>query len=771
MAGTVVLLAWCAGVAAGYLGWLNARPAQLLVAAVVPAAVAVPAWIAGRQDRGALVPAALLLGAAMATAGLARGELGRPPVGAGRVAAYTGQTVSLNGRVQSASVAGGGATGAGARLQSFQLDIAGLTAAGRMVKPAGLVLVQSRGHAEVFDGQRVTVRGTLSRPRAVGPGGIAGYADRLERMGVEAELSATSVTPLEAPSPVSVARVAAEARAGLVAAIRDLLPEPEATVVLGEVAGIRGALPAGVDADLVQSGLVHILAISGIKVAIVAGLLQAVTIPLLGRRGAVLGIVGIAFYTLVGGATASAVRSALMGSLGLVGGAIRRDTDVLRSLLLAGSAMLAQRPSLVADLSFQYSFLGVLGIHLFAPPVQARLSFLPRPFRVALAVTVAAQLGTLPLTAHYFAVVPLLAPVANALVLPSLPLAIAVGLLLAGMRSAVGVLPEAWSRLASAVVVPPAALELVLARLALVVAHLARVVPGSAMVTPGFGAPATAGYYAATCTVALGRVRRWPLPRVAAAAAGAALVALVLLGRPDDRLHVVFPAGVSGPVAVVVAPDGATMLIGTGASAAALGPALDEVLPPAAPLPGLPRRLDAVALTGGSREEAGGLATVAGRHLGTLLLPVGMSGAAATGVAAGLSAAGANTVRLRPGDSVSWHGLEVVARAGGDGGQLALGIGWGDAHVLVISSADGGVPPAVPRGDYAAVALGSAAADPGLTGVNAAEVVVQDGGADASAPVHPVARGVVQAAGSRLWRVSRDGELRLVCDRSGCARG
>ena len=97
-----------------------------------------------------------------------------------------------------------------------------------------------------------------------------------------------------------------------------------------------------------------------------------------------------------------------MGSLSLVARSLRRrDSEVLRSLLLAAALMLAWRPSLVADLSFQYSFLGVLGIHLFAEAAGRRLGLVPRGIREALAVTAAAQVATLPLTAHYFQVVPL----------------------------------------------------------------------------------------------------------------------------------------------------------------------------------------------------------------------------------------------------------------------------------------------------------------------------------------------------------------------------
>ena len=784
MAATAVLLGWCAGDAAGYLGVVELPTPFGIAAAVGIAVLALLAWLSARSDAGpaagrlsAVAPAVLLMVAAACLGGVVRGGAGRPPSGPGSLAAHIGQTVSIIGRVDSASMpSGGAAVNPAARVQAFHVVAAEVVAGGRAGSAAGAVLVQARGHAEVFDGQRVRINGRLARLRQLGPAGSTGYADRLEREGVVAEMSATSLQPLEAPPPINPARVVAGVRAELVTAMRDRLPEPEATIVLGEVAGIRGSVPADVDADLVQSGLVHILAISGIKVAIVAALLQAVTMPLLGRRGALVSIAGIAFYTLVGGATASALRSALMGSLGLVGAVLRRDTDLVRSLLLAAAAMLGQRPALVADLSFQYSFLGVLGIHLFAERISGRVRIVPQPFREALAVTCAAQLGTLPLTAHYFAVVPLVAPVANAVVLPTLPLAIVGGLAVAGLHAIGGLVPgAAWSRLVGAATVPVATLVFAVARLALVVAHLTRAVPGAALATPGFGVPATAAYYAATSVVAVAQTRRWPKLRLVALAGAVALAALLVAGRPDGRLHVEFLGGVTGPAAVVIAPDGATMLLGTGSSASALTPALDSALPPSAPVPGLPRRLDALVLTGSGREESGGLDALGSRRVATALTPDGMTGAAATSALARLRERGTQPTLLRPGDTAAWHGIELVAHPAGIPGELLLELKWGSVRLLVVSSADARNVPAIPAGDYAALGLGSAGVDPGLGGVSAGEVVVQNAGVaavgGAASPAHPVARGVTQAAGDRLWESSRDGALRLSCDRNGCSHG
>src|SRR5438552_3932256 len=303
--------------------------------------------------------ARLALPVALLCVGLGRGASAVHHAGPDTVDGYIGATVRLVGSVESVSTPISGAGGSTAsQQQTFRLSVERLSSGATVHRVGGLVLVQAHGQAQVWAGQRISVGGRLKRLRRLGPGGIAGYGDRLERQGVEGEIVATGLLALTPPPRLSLARVVDVSRGALVRSCRELLPEPEATLVLGEVAGIRGHLPAAVDADLVDSGLVHLLAISGIKVAIVAGMLQLLTVAIAGRRAAIAALGGVGLYTLVGGASASALRSAFMGSLGLLGRTLRRDTEVLRSLTLAAGIMLAWRPSLVLDLSFQYSFLG-----------------------------------------------------------------------------------------------------------------------------------------------------------------------------------------------------------------------------------------------------------------------------------------------------------------------------------------------------------------------------------------------------------------------------
>jgi beta-lactamase superfamily II metal-dependent hydrolase len=376
-------------------------------------------------------------------------------------------------------------------------------------------------------------------------------------------------------------------------------------------------------------------------------------------------------------------------------------------------------------------------------------------------VTVAAQVGTLPLTAHYFQVVPLLAPVANAIVLPTLPVSIAGGLLL-GLVGALARSITTASSLGAAVVawveIPIATLLLWLARLATIVGSLVAHLPGAVLRTPNFGVAPTAAYYAGLGIVVAGR-RRWRAPVVAAAAAAAGMVALMWLGQPDGRLHVSFLVAGGGPAVLLVAPDGAEMLVDSGSQAGALSAALDAALPAGLPSPGR-RRLDALLLTGYSHTEAGGLAALDGFRLGSIFAPEQVSGGAVVQSISAAARRGTAVIASRPGDRLRWHGVEI--EVGSASGQAyGLELSYGAVRMALVNAATG-EPAVVPPGVYTVVGVGLGTSDPVREGVATRLAVAQDAAGRA------VSRGLRQAYGDALWQSTRDGRLDLTCDPRRC---
>src|SRR5438132_10639704 len=95
------------------------------------------------------------------------------------------------------------------------------------------------------------------------------------------------------------------------------LPRPHSAVLLGIVLGIRQGIPTDLQKALIATGLIHLLVLSGLKVAVFARIVQGALTPVLGRQAAWPALGLIALYAMVGGATPAAVRASAMGGLAI----------------------------------------------------------------------------------------------------------------------------------------------------------------------------------------------------------------------------------------------------------------------------------------------------------------------------------------------------------------------------------------------------------------------------------------------------------------------
>jgi competence protein ComEC len=165
-----------------------------------------------------------------------------------------------------------------------------------------------------------------------------------------------------------------------------------------------------------RSGLSHILALSGQQITILVGTLGFV-LAFLGvwRYPALIGL--LTFYTLVTGASPSVTRAALMGVAVLLSQWLGRGKlEIMPTIGLSAIFALLLEPRWLFDLGFQLSYLAVIGMALFLPPVQHWLEKRSKPIQflgVAFAVTFGAQALTLPLATSSFGLIPLFSPFVN----------------------------------------------------------------------------------------------------------------------------------------------------------------------------------------------------------------------------------------------------------------------------------------------------------------------------------------------------------------------
>lgn len=311
---------------------------------------------------------------------------------------------------------------------------------------SGTLGIQVSNAVSLQDGDRLSLTGRLLRP-FLAPGLLGGPSHGL---GVDAEMRFPRLRVIGRDN--SLRSVSASLRDGIAQGIDRWLPEPEASLLVALTVGGHTSSIGSLTQPFIRTGLIHAVAISGIKVALVAGILLELAALVRRRRlGYLLAAFGIAGYVVMTGATASGIRSGLMWGAVCLAAILGRRTVAAVSLSVVVALMLAQDPHLLWSLAFLMSAMGTAGIVLFASPLDRFLHrlYLPSPFRQALAVTLVAQLSTLALTAAGFHVLALSGPISNTYFLPAMPFLILCGFAL-GVAAAVPALAAPIAALAYA---------------------------------------------------------------------------------------------------------------------------------------------------------------------------------------------------------------------------------------------------------------------------------------------------------------------------------
>jgi competence protein ComEC len=389
------------------------------------------------------------------------------------------------------------------------------------------------------------------------------------------------------------------------AAARDILM----ALLLGE----RNTLATDIEDAFIETGLVHLLAVSGLHILLVGMVLYHLLGPLLLRLGlrwnamawtrAVITLTLITGYVFLTGNSASGVRALLMAGLLIGQTLVQRNTSALNTLGTAALGMLLFAPSWLFDIGFQLSFAAVASLVLL-PPVFHRA--LPEgwdahpPVRAVvqlLTASLAASLGTLPILLWHFGKAPMAGLVLNLVAIPCTNLA-----MIAGMGTVLtgGFVADAFGAAASLFI-----------RLLLATAHQGQAWMGWA----SLNLPVQSPWLAVALTSAVLMLARWFRPRarwrLAATGLGSACLWLwigVGAGTWQPRLEVLFFDVGQGDAALITLPNGRHLLVDAGLR----DPYTDQgrrTLLPHLERMGI-HTLDAVVVTHWHGDHAGGLPAV-----------------------------------------------------------------------------------------------------------------------------------------------------------------
>lgn len=629
----LVALAWLGGILLD--AWALLPPVALLAGSALCLLTAILCWRSPRIRLISLAACLLLLGAW-------RYALASPVGDPTAISAFIGtKKLELTG-----SVTDDPKLEAHSRLYVVSVSTISLDNGATWRNAHGLVEVQMPG--SVLDdpyaahyGDSVDLQGNLQRPSSTsGPN-------------IFASMSFPSLTINQSSGNPIIAALY-RLRIYLATIITRLLPQPMAALLIAIVLSLRTPALKPLIPLFNVTGTAHLIAPSGFKVTILAGLVRDKTQRLFtsrkkqfqpvlpaekqrknwGQRLATgLVIATILGYTFLSGGSPAAFRAGIMGVVLALAPRVGRVYNVHNALAFTVLLMSAFDPFVLWDAGFQLSFLGTLGIILLTP-------LYTRPFHrfehmraiyfliEIIMVTLGAETGTLPIFATTFQQISFISPLTNILTVPLLAALIMLGLFIC---------------LAGAIWLPAGiVLGWVIWPLLWYVIHAVQwcaSLPGAYLTVPNLSNGIAWGYYALLAPIGSIVLRRWPIsqqqtgllqtsrPLVSKRALrvvqfGTALVIVMATGatavaartNTSGQLTITFlnvgPANQpsQGEAILIQTPDNKTALIDGGLDAASLGTELDSRLP------FWQHTLDMVLLTSPRQDDLTGLIDIVSRY-------------------------------------------------------------------------------------------------------------------------------------------------------------
>lgn len=207
--------------------------------------------------------------------------------------------------------------------------------------------------------------------------------------------------------------------------VSSIISSPESDLGNGLVLGARGGFDNKERDEFIATGTIHIVALSGYNVTIVAeGIMKLLGIFLSGSISSMFGIFVVIVFIIMAGSSSTAIRAGIMTSIALLGRMTGRTYNALRGLIIAGLLMITYDPRVFFDISFELSFLATFGVLCVTPKILRYLTFLPMRFgfRENVATTISATIAVLPVLLYSTGILSLVSLPANILILPFIPL-------------------------------------------------------------------------------------------------------------------------------------------------------------------------------------------------------------------------------------------------------------------------------------------------------------------------------------------------------------
>ncbi len=288
------------------------------------------------------------------------------------------------------------------------------------------VLVSTELYPEFTYGDLLQVSGTLQKPEnfKTDIGKEFDYIHYLSKDSIYYTISFAKVSFVSSSHGNTFINFLLKTKNKFLETIESVIPPPQSSLLGGLLLGTKQSLGQELQQNFVDTGLVHIVVLSGYNVTIIAEAIMRFLSFLPLTLGITVGSFSIVFFALMTGAGATIFRASVMAILALIARATGNAFNISRALCIAGFLMVLQNPYILYfDLSFQLSFLATIGLIYLSPLFEKYFMWLPKKagLREIASATIATQIFVLPFILYKMGTLSLIAPITNLIVLPLIP--------------------------------------------------------------------------------------------------------------------------------------------------------------------------------------------------------------------------------------------------------------------------------------------------------------------------------------------------------------
>jgi competence protein ComEC len=293
------------------------------------------------------------------------------------------------------------------------------------------ILITTSSSKEFSYGDEISFSGKLKRPEnfITDNNKVFDYVNYLKKDKIDYLMKVYDIEKISLGHGNFIKRFLFKAKNAFVEKTDYLIHPYESTLLNGLILGERSSFPEELTDDFIKTGTIHIVALSGYNVTIIAEWISKMLYflpPLFAIYGAIFAII---LFVLMTGASSTGVRAGIMAILTLIARSTGRNYDILRAIFVTVFLMLLFNPYLlVFDVSFQLSFIATIAVIFFTPKIEKYFYFIRNKYlQDVISVTTAAYIFVLPFILYKMGNLSTVALPANILILPLIPFTMLLG--------------------------------------------------------------------------------------------------------------------------------------------------------------------------------------------------------------------------------------------------------------------------------------------------------------------------------------------------------